>query len=102
MCLHLLIVVCCLLYSVVSGLKNSHPCYAMFGCIQKIEGKGKERHSPFLCLVLWLVERGKEQRREVCLFTFGSGREKKGGSTILLDFAFMPLKEKNVVVNKEL
>jgi len=74
----------------------------MFGCIQKIKGKGKERYSPFLCLVLWLVERGKEQRREVCLFTFGSGREKKVGSTILLDFAFMPLKEKSVVLNKEL
>lgn len=72
------------------------PCLAAY---RKL--KGRERKDIVLFCV-WLVERGKEQRREVCLFTFGSGREKKGGCSLLLDFTFMPLKEKNVVVNKEL
>lgn len=76
MCLHLLIVLCCLLYSVVSGLKNSHPCYAMFGCIQKIEGKGKERYCPFLCLVSW--EKKGTKKGSVSFYIWIGERKERG------------------------
>lgn len=64
------------------------PCLAAY---RKL--KGRERKDIVLFCV-WLVEGGKEQRREVCLFTFGSGREKKGGLLTFTWFYFYAFKGK--------